>query len=264
MVYHEKAYIRHYKRNDNKNNRIIKSVEVRGIKNNTRFKDKENIILISETEFNNLNNEIKELKETNNNLINELNNTDNIKSHDNLKLYNKLLDLMEIINNRNELLLNANDNLNNILDAIIKDIETEFNNIIDANNTEIKKRIETFIKSVVNKANETQTNNNNLIASEIKELENELTEANTQLNNMSILEFIRKRKQINIKLDFDKLKDAPTDAINYNDLNVNVASNEIFINPDFKKLDHVKIKENGKKAINFNDLYIKLDSENNL
>lgn len=262
MVYHEKAYIRHYKRNDNKNNRIIKSVEVRGIKNNTKFKDKENIILISETEFNNLNKEIKELKETNNNLINELNNTDNIKSHDNLKLYNKLLELMEIINNRNELLLNVNDNLNNVIDAIINDIETEYNIIIDANNKEIKTRLETFIKSVINKANETQTNNNNLIASEIKELENNLKEANKQLNNMSIFEFLRKRKQINIKLDFDKLKDTPKDnSINYNDLNLNVASNEIFINPDFKKLDHVKIKENNKKEINFNDLYIKIDHE---
>lgn len=32
MVYHETAYIRHYTRNNKKENRKIKTVEVRGIK----------------------------------------------------------------------------------------------------------------------------------------------------------------------------------------------------------------------------------------
>ena len=261
MVHYEKAYIRHYKRNDNKNNRVIKSVEVRGIKNNTKFKDKQEIIIISNNDFNQLNNEIKELKETNNNLMQELTNKDHTTNHDNILLYNKLLELMEIINNRNELLLNANDSLNIMIDAIINDMENEYNNIINANNKEIKQRLETFIKSIVNNANDSQKQQNNLIASEINIIENELKEANKQLNNMSILDFIRKRKQININLDLSKLKEMPTEAINYNDLNFNIASDNILIWPDVKKLDHKKIKENSKKAINFNDLYIKLDSE---
>lgn len=264
MVYHEKAYIRHYKRNDNKNNRVIKSVEVRGIKNNTKFKDKENIILISETDFNNLTNELNQMQETNQELTRELNNIDNNKSHETNQLYNKLFDLMETINNRNELLLNANDNLNYILDAIIKELETEYNNLINDNNQEIKNNLETFIKSVVNKANETQTKQNNLITNECDNIENQLKEINQELNNLSWFDLLRHRKQFNINIDISKLKDAPSDAINYNDLNYNIASDKILTNPDFKKLDHVKIKKNAKHEINFNDLYIKLDSENNL
>lgn len=264
MVYYEKAYIRHYKRNDNKNNRILKSVEVRGLKTTTKFKDKEPIIIISEKEFNKLNNDLNQMQDTNKELTSELNNMDNNKSHETKQLYIKLLDLMEIVNNRNELLLNANDNLNYMLDAIIQEIENEFNIIIDANHKEIKEHLETFIKSVVNKANETQTRQNNLIIKECENLETQIKDINNELNKLSLFDLIRHRKQFNIKLDLSNLKNAPSDAINYNDLNINLASEKILTPPDFKKLDHVKIKKSCKHDINFNDLYINFDSENNL
>lgn len=260
MVYHEKAYIRHYTRNDKKNNRIIKSVEVRGLKNTTKFKDNEKIIIISENDFNNLTNELNQMQTTNKELTNELNNMDYNKSHQTNQLYNKLLDLMETINNRNELLLNANDNLNYMLDAIIKDIENEFNIIIDANHKEIKDKLETFLKSVIDKANETQTSQSNKI---INECENQIKDINDNLNNMSFIDLLRHRKHFNFNIDADKLKDINT-PINSNELNYNIASDNILIKPDLKKLDHVKIKENARHDINFNDMYIKLDSENNL
>lgn len=261
MVYNETAYIRRYEKTIKKTNRVIESVEVRGLKKTSKFKDKENVIIITSEDFNKLNQELEELKETNNKLMQDFNNT---PSHETSQLYNKLFDLMEVVNNRNELLINANDNLNYMLDSFIKELQKEYINLIEDNNKEIKARLETFIKSIVNNANDNQKQQKNLINSEVSKIENEITEANQQLNNMSILQFIRKRKQININLDMETLKDVSSNDINYNDLNFNLAIENILTNPDFNKLDHARIKENSKKEINFKDLYIKLDSENNL
>lgn len=259
MVYHEKAYVRHYKRNDNKNNRVIKSVEVRGLKNTTKFKDKEPVIILTEKDFKEIADELNQMQEKNNELTKELNNIDNNKNHETTQLYNKLFDLMEMVNNRNELIINANDNLNYMLDAIIKELQKEYINLIEANNKEIKARLNTFIKSIVDNAKTNQKQQSKLIAGEINNIESEIKEANQQLNNMSILQFIRKRKDININLDLKELKDVSEDSINFNDLDVNLAISNIFSNPDFNKLDHVAIKENSKKEFNFKDLYIKLE-----
>ena len=259
MVYHEKAYVRHYKRNDNKNNRVIKSVEVRGLKNTTKFKDKEPVIILTEKDFKEIADELNQMQEKNNELTKELNNIDNNKNHETTQLYNKLFDLMEMVNNRNELIINANDNLNYMLDTIIKELQKEYINLIEANNKEIKARLNTFIKSIVDNAKTNQKQQSKLIAGEINNIESEIKEANQQLNNMSILQFIRKRKDININLDLKELKDVSEDSINFNDLDINLAISNIFSNPDFNKLDHVAIKENSKKEFNFKDLYIKLE-----
>ena len=261
MVHTEKAYIRHYKRNDKKNNRIIKTVEVRGLKNNTKFKDKQEIIIISKQDFDNLNNDLNKLRETNNKIMSELSNKDYNTKHENTILYNKLFELMEIVNNRNELLLSANDNINLMIDNIINELQHEHINLIQDNNKEIKARLETFITSLIDKANTHQKQQNNKIFTEVKNIENEIKEANTQLNNMSLLDFIRKRKQININLDLDKLKSVSNDTINYSELDINVVSDKLFKNPDFYKLDHVKLKENSKNKISFHELYIKLEHD---
>ena len=164
-----------------------------------------------------------------------------------------------MVNNRNELIINANDNLNYMLDTIIKELQKEYINLIEANNKEIKARLNTFIKSIVDNAKTNQKQQSKLIAGEINNIESEIKEANQQLNNMSILQFIRKRKDININLDLKELKDVSEDSINFNDLDINLAISNIFSNPDFNKLDHVAIKENSKKEFNFKDLYIKLE-----
>ena len=164
---------------------------------------------------------------------------------------------MEMINNRNELLLNANDNLNNTIDLIIKDISSQYNNLINDNNKEIIKNLETFLKSLFDNAN----GNQNLLKNEISRIETELNEANEQLNNLSLWELIRKRKEININIDLSNLKALENNLINYSELNLNVASNNIIVKPDFNELDLMGVKESHKNKIDFQQLYINLDHE---
>ena len=261
MVYSETAYIRRYKKTVKKTNRVIESVEVRGLNKKSKFKDKQEIVILSVEDYNSLNNELETLKANNNNLMQELNNNEYRPTHETSQLYNKLFDLMEVVNNRNELLINANDNLNIMIDVIIKELQGQYINLINANNKENKRELETLIKSIVNNANTSQERQRNLINSEIDNIENELKEANKQLNNMSILQFIRKRKQININIDLSNLRDVPSKLINENDLNNKIAIDNILTIPNFNIVDPGNIKENAKKEINFNDLYIKLDSE---
>ena len=258
MVYSETAYIRRYKKTVKKTNRIIESVEVRGLNKKSKFKDKQDIIILSVEDFNSLNNELETLKANNEKLINDLNNNEYKPAHETSQLYDKLFDLMEVINNRNELLINANDNLNIMIDVIINELQDQYINLINANVKENKQALETLIKSIVNNANAGNEWQRDLINKELDNIENELSEANQQLNNMSILQFIRKRKQININIDLSNLRDVSKDLINESDL---IAIDNIFTIPDFNNVNPVSIKENAKKRINFNSLYIKLDGE---
>lgn len=268
MVYYEQAYIRHYERNNKKEKRKFKTVEVRGIKTNSKFKDNEQIILISKSEFNQmqennqkeinkLQNEINQLQETNQQLTNELNQNENNKSHETNQLYFKLIALMEMINNRNELLLNANDNLNYIIDTIINELCQQYNILINDNNKEIKKNLETFLKSLFDNANGNQI----LLKNEISRIEQELNEANEQLNNLSWWQLFRKRKQININIDLNNLRELQSNLINYNKLDINIASDNILTEPNFNNLDLVEIKGNAKNKIDFQKLYINLENE---
>lgn len=149
MVYNETAYIRRYKKTVKKTNRIIESVEVRGLNKKSKFKDKQDIIILSVDDFNNLNNELETLKANNNKLMQQLNNNEYKPTHETNQLYNKLFDLMEVVNNRNELLINANDNLNIMFDVIIKELQDQYINLINANNKENKRELETLIKTIV-------------------------------------------------------------------------------------------------------------------
>lgn len=268
MVYFEIGYIRHYERNNKKEKRKIKTVEIRGIKPTTKFKDKQEILIIDKQEFkqmqqshenelNQIRNELNEAKQEINNLNNQLNNLENKNNHETNQLNNKIIALLEMINNRNQLIINANDNLNYIIDNIIKELNEQYGILINDNSQIIKKNLETFLKSVFDNAN----GNNIILSNEIKRIEKELNEANEQLNNLSLWQMIRKRKEININIDLSNLKALETNLINYNDLNINYAIDNIINEPNLNELDIIDIKDNAKNRINFNDFYINLEHE---
>ena len=268
MVYYEIGCIRHYERNNKKEKRKIKTVEIRGIKPTTKFKDKQEIIIIDKQELNTMQEkhkyelnqiqqELNEAKQEINKLTNQLNNLENKNNHETNQLNNKIISLLEMINNRNQLIINANDNLNYIIDNIINELNEQYGILIKDNSQIIKKNLETFLKSMFDNAN----GNNIILSNEIKRIEKEINEANEQLNNLSLWQIIRKRKQININIDLNNLKALETNLINYDSLNINYAIDNIINEPNLNQLDIKEIKGNAKNKINFNDFYIKLDNE---
>ena len=254
MVYYEIGYIRHYERNNKKEKRKIKTVEIRGIKPTTKFKDKQEIIIIDKQELNTMQEkhkyELNQIQQDLNEAKQEINKLTN-------QLNNKIISLLEMINNRNQLIINANDNLNYIIDNIINELNEQYGILIKDNSQIIKKNLETFLKSMFDNAN----GNNIILSNEIKRIEKEINEANEQLNNLSLWQIIRKRKQININIDLNNLKALETNLINYDSLNINYAIDNIINEPNLNQLDIKEIKGNAKNKINFNDFYIKLDNE---
>ena len=246
MVYYESAYIRRYKKQSNYTNkdnkkikREIETVETRGLKKTSKFKDKQEIIIISKQDFNTLQSQINELQETNNKLMNTINNND--LSNNNNKMELKLIELLETINNRNELLLNANEQFNNIIDVIINELQKEYIKLINEVNKENKKKLDLLI-------NEIQTEQTNLIN---KHIGQELKEINKGFNNIGFIELYRKRKKININLDLKPLQE--------NNINLDP---DFLLTPNFNNINTMKIKENAKNNIDFNKLYINFSKEN--
>lgn len=264
-MYYEQAYIRRYKKETtykNKNNepvkRTIETVEARGIKKTSKFKDKQEIILISKNDFQEMQSQIKQLQETNNKLLNTINNADFSQTPNNNKMELKLIELMEIVNNRNELLLNTNEQFNKVIDAIINELKQEFNRIItDANNKNIK-QMEIILNNILDNA---QTEQNKLINNTINGINNELEQVSNELKQMSFIKLYRQRKKINISIDLDNLKQLP-DVNNFNVGSIN--ENNFFVSPNFDDINISRIKDNAKNNIDFNELYIKFADANNV
>lgn len=253
MVYYELAYIKRYKKQSkykNKDNKIIKreieTVQTKGLKKTSKFKDNQEIVIIDKKEFQEMEQQLKELHETNNKLLtNDLN---QMQTNNN-KMEFKLIELMEIVNNRNELLFNANEQFNNIIDAIIKELSQEYNNLMLDVNKKNKKALELYLNDLLNNSNKELINNINL----------ELDNINNEFNNIGFLELFRKRKKINIKLEC--LEQLPEN----NNIVVSGGSIEnIFNTPNFFNIDVSRIKANAKNNIDFSKLYINFSNENNL
>lgn len=248
MVYYEIAYIRRYQKQasyKNKNNETIKrdieTVEARGIKKTSKFKDNQEIILIDKKEFETMQRQLKELQETNNKLLaSDLN---QMQSNNN-KMELKLIELMEVVNNRNELLFNVNEQFNNIVDAVIKELNQAYINLMIDVNKENKKQLELYINDLLDNSHNEFINNVN----------SELDNINNEFNNIGFLELFRKRNKINIKLDC-------LDQVN----NIGVGSiDNFFITPNFNNIDVGKIKDNAKNSIDFSRLYINFSDKNKL
>lgn len=255
-MYYEQAFIKRYKKQSkykNKNNEIIKKeieqVTTKGIKKSSKFKDNQAIIIMDLKEFQNLENELNNLREQNNKLNNELNNNlNNVLNNKDNKSQNKLIELLEIINNRNELLINANEQFNLIIDNIINELTSQFINLIQEQNQENKKQLELLI----NNANGIYETNNII---NVNAINKELELINNEFNNIGFFKLYRKRKDINIKLDcLEKIQEQKNI---FKDLeNINFMLDPNLING----LNIGAIKENAKNNINFLDLYIKFDS----
>lgn len=255
-MYYETANIKRYIKNtqyktkDNETRkRTIETISVKGLKKSSKFKDNEPIIIINENDFNNMQTELKQLREQNQKLINNIQTETKPETTETTSNI-KLLELYEQINNKNELLFNANNNYNNVLDLIINELSKEYNNLIMETSKANKKALELFLKDL-------EIKNNELINNAVNDINRQLTEINKEFNNIGFISLYRKRKQININLDLKPLE-------NNNIFGSGIAINNLIMDPNFNNIDIGNIKEIARNELNFNDFYINFSRKNNL
>lgn len=140
-----------------------------------------------------------------------------------------LFDLQEKVNQRNQMLFVANDNINQTIEDVILDTVNETSTKIASSNEKNKNKLNT----IVNKSENIITERNRAIANNINTT---VEQINDELQNVSIWKLLFNRKDIDIKV--------PTEDLN-KQVKLNISSDDI-IKDEKVDIDLLKIKDNHK------------------
>ena len=140
-----------------------------------------------------------------------------------------LFELQEKVNQRNQMLFVANDNINQTIEDVILDTVNETSSKVASDNAESKNKLNT----VVNKSENVITERNRAIANNINST---VEQINDELQNVSIWKLLFNRKDIDIKV--------PTEDLN-KQVKLNISSDDI-IKDEKVDIDLLKIKDSHK------------------
>ncbi|WP_295721677.1 hypothetical protein [uncultured Methanobrevibacter sp.] len=216
--------------NDLKNQVIIKEEELNGIKEDLNLKDKE---------INSLKSEIAELKDKNNKDLSEKDKeisslkdeifilTERLSSNasdeflpDKISQNEELYALQNKVNQRNELLYEVTENINQTMEEAITDTVKETTKLINANNKTTRQKI----NNAVDKTEKEVTERNRAMASNIN---NMVDSINEEIKNVSFWKLLFNRKEIEIKIPTSDLNkqvkiNMPEDIVEDKDVNVDI------------------------------------------
>ena len=190
------------------NGKQVTQIRVTGLSKNSKFRDNEELTIIStedytqlvnsyEDKITNLESQLKEAKEF------------STESPNNA---NKLIELQDIINNRNQLLFNTQNTINSLVNKL--------NNNLNEANTETKENIISLIDTLKTISSTVLEYNT--------ELENQVKGINSSIDNTSWLKWIRSKSQFKIQLDTDKLKGLEAKLIEFNSIDTVSKAKEVF------------------------------------
>ena len=255
MVYFETGKFKRDTVNREGNTKTTKTVRVTGLSVNSKFDNNEELIILSkesytemETELINstekvtqLENLVKtkddkireletQLKQANTE-IETLKNTPPETIPESPKYINKVIDLQEEINNRNKLLMNTQNTINNI-----------FNEVNQNQNDSLGKLI-TLISELQNQANK--------VLSLSKELQNQKDGINSSIDNTNIIKWTFSKNKFKIVLDMDILTKLEAEIVQFTNTDIVQLANTV-ITP-------VEIPTD---KLDLNELYISTGNEN--
>ena len=228
---YEKGIFKRYERK--RGSKKVTQVGVSGLSVNSKFKDNEEIYILSKDELN-------QLESTNTEIIQDLKNQIKeaelkIKSlenttPENLKYINRVIDLQEEINNRNQLLFNTQNTINNIFQEVNKATNTTEKNILSF--------LSDFQKDI------------NTILEFSKELNKQVTSINSNIDNTSWIKWAISKNKFKIVLEMDKLEELEAKLIELSNTDIVQIANSV--------TTPVEIKEN----LDLKELYIYINNDN--
>ena len=226
-----KRYVR------NRDGKEVTQVGVSGLSVNSKFKDGEEIFILSEEEFTQLKNQAQKSTDLENQLtevkgkLETLETTTPEPTPENPKYINKVMDLQEEINNRNQLLFNTQNTINNIFNEVNTANDTSKNNLLRL-------------------LSELQTNINTILEL-TRELPNQVNGINSSIDNTSWFKWIRSKNKFKIVLDMDKLNEVEANLVQ-------------FTNKDIVQLANTVITpmEIPTENLDLNKLYISTGNDN--
>lgn len=204
MVYYENGK---FKRDiTNRNGKETNTIRVTGLSVNSKFENNEELIIMSKTEFTKLETQISNYKDTIQDLENQVRELENITPEpvSNQKYYQELLTakdeistLKDTITNRNGLLLNTQEALNDLLD----EFSTEFTTLYNAEITKAKTETLTELKGKTDKIKSTI----NSLIDYVRELENQQENHNKTVDKSNFITRALNKDTFKLEVDTSKI-----------------------------------------------------------
>ena len=241
MIYKEDGlFKRDVKRRGN--NKVIQ-IRVTGIGVNSRFEDNEEIVILRKKDFANLEDQLNTSIEKILELENQL---DTLKdgTTETPKYTSKVIELQELINNRNGLLMNTQNTINHI----INEVTNEYNKLDKEVSTANEKSKENIISLVA----EIQ-NINSTILDYNKELNKQIKAINDDIKGTSWFTWIKSKNKFKIELDLDKLHELEAQLKKFNSIDTITRANDV--------IEPVKVKPLSIEDLDLTELYINTDGK---
>ena len=244
----------------NRNGKPTNTVRVTGLSVNSIFKDNEDLIIMSKTEFTKFETQVNNSTQIIEDLENQLSESklkldtlENVKQEplpENPKYTNKIIELQDekttllnTINNRNGLLLGTQDRLNEMLD----DITTAFS-------TEISQANEDIVKQLKDKTDKLKENITVLI-DYVKDLETLQESYNTKVDNSSWYKRAFSKDTFKLEIDTGKLKDLDSKLNEINQYCINYEGIVKPIEIPASRITEIKLNVKSNK-LDISELYI--------
>ena len=248
MVYFENGiFKRDTKIRDNGNK--VTQIRVTGLSVNSKFRDNEELVILSKDDFTKLENQIKIDNDKVKELENDLN-TAKGETIESPKYYNRVISLQDEINNRNELLLNTQNTINHIINEAVSNYNGLTNEVTIANNN--------TKENLISLLSELQTDINNILEYS-KEIPNQVDSINNSIDNTSWFKWIRSKNKFKIVIDKDNLKDLEAKLLEFTNKDIVQLSNSLFTPIE---LPVSKLEELTTNDLDLSKLYISTDLDN--
>lgn len=250
-----KRYVR------NRKGKEVTQVGVSGLSVNSKFEDGEEIIVLSKEDFTQLENQLntgndkiqtltQQLNEANTK-IETLENTASEPTPETPKHYNKVIELQELINNRNGLLMETQTTINRLIGEVTKQYNELGTEVTTANET-TKDNISTLIDDL-----QTITST---VLDYCNEMETQVNGINSSIDNTSWFKWIRSKDKFKIVMDLDKLKQLETQLNEFNTIN-SISKAKELITP--VEIPANKLEELTTEGLDLNKLYIGTNETSN-
>lgn len=269
MVYYEEGKFKRYVKNikDTSKNpksefREVQQLNITGLSKNSKFEDKQRVIIMDYTEFNSLledyqtqearldkvKEELQEARLTITELEGKLDKTPETVSNTNkiLELVDKLDQKQTVIDNHKNIIIQANDKVNTLIDEVTSELTAYFTDGVSKANDSTKTKVINLLLRIkeVNKAN--------LLL--IGEVQTQVNTYNTKYDNSNrVKKFFMDR----INIDLEELEDNKAQLTEFNQLDIEDTANTITksFTIDNAKLNEIKNSTKSKK-LDFKELYL--------
>lgn len=248
MVYFEKGIFKRDTKLRGNGNKVTQ-IRVTGLSVNSKFRDNEELVILSKDDFTQLENQIKITNEKVKELENDLN-TAKDETIESPKHYNRVISLQDEINNRNELLLNTQNTINHIINEAVSNYNGLTNEVTTANNT-TKENLISLLSGL-------QTDINNILEYS-KEIPNQVNGINDSIDNTSWFKWIRSKNKFKIVIDNDNLEELEAKLLEFTSKDIVQLSNSLFTPIE---LPVSKLEELTTKDLDLSKLYISTDLDN--